>query len=80
MFPRLVNARHTSDYNLWLIFSDGKEGKIDLTEELYGEVFEPLKNVDLFKSFVLDLELNTLRWPTGADLSPEFLYSRMANV
>jgi Protein of unknown function (DUF2442) len=80
MFPRLTNAKYTSDYHLWLTFSDGREGEIDLTEELWGEVFEPLKNIDLFKSFVLDLELNTLRWPTGADLAPEFLYSMVANV
>ncbi len=73
MFPRLTHAKHTSAYHLWLTFSDGKEGEIDLAEELWGEVFEPLKNIDVFKSFVLDLELNTLQWPTGADLAPELL-------
>ena len=80
MFPRLTNAKHTSDYHLWLTFSDGREGEIDLAEELWGEVFEPLKNLDLFKSFVLVLKINTLCWSTGADLAPEFLYSKVANI
>jgi hypothetical protein len=80
MFPRLTEAKYTSDYHLWLTFSDGREGEIDLAEELWGEVFEPLKNIDMFKSFVLDMELNTLCWSTGADLAPEFLYAKVANI
>jgi RiboL-PSP-HEPN len=33
-------------------------GAVELTDQALGDV-------DLFKSFILDLELNTLRWPTG---------------
>ena len=37
---------------------------------------EPLKDVELFKSFKLDDEFDTIVWATGADLAPEFLYER----
>jgi hypothetical protein len=46
---------------------------VDLSRELEGEVFEPLKDVGFFKSFRLDPELRTLVWPNGADFAPEFL-------
>lgn len=74
---RLVEARHVAQYTVWLRFSDGVEGEIDLRGELHGPVFEPLKNLDAFKAFILHPELHTLVWPNGADFSPEFLHGNI---
>ena len=41
---RVIEAKHVKDYVIWLRFQDGTEGEVDLKDELYGEVFEPLKN------------------------------------
>jgi hypothetical protein len=46
-----------------------------LTNELDGEVFEPLRDVEYFKTFKLHPELRTVVWPNGADFAPEFLRS-----
>lgn len=59
-----------------MTFDDGRVGVIDLEGELWGEVFEPLKDIDVFRRFCMDTELDTIVWPTGADLAPEFLYER----
>jgi len=72
--PYVVEARYVGGYTVWLKFSDGTEGEVDLASELWGEVFEPLKNPGYFKSFIVHPELGTLSWPNGADLAPEFLY------
>ena len=45
--------------------------------ELHGPVFEPLKDLDAFKAFILHPELHTLVWPNGADFSPEFLHGNI---
>ena len=74
---RVVEARHTRDYTLWLKFSDGLEGEIDLAAELDGEVFEPLRDPEVFKSFSVHSELGTVVWSNGADFAPEFLYDRV---
>lgn len=74
---RLIEARHVTQFTLWLRFSDGVEGEIDLKSELYGPMFEPLRNVDAFRAFSLHPELHTLVWPNGADLSPEFLHDNV---
>jgi hypothetical protein len=75
---KVIAARHVDGYVIWFRFSDGTEGEIDLSAELYGEVFEPLKNLDAFKRFFVNPEWGTIAWPNGADLAPEFLYSSIA--
>ena len=75
MIPRLSEAKYTAGYKTSLKFEDGAEGVIDLEEELWGEVFEPLKDKELFKQVRLDRGLNTICWDNGADFAPEFLYA-----
>ena len=70
---RLVDARHVHDFVLWLKFSDGAEGDLDLRAELDGPIFEPLTNIEFFKQVRIDPDLHTLVWPNGADFAPEFL-------
>ncbi len=78
MIPKLVSAEHVRGYTIRVEFADGLKADVDLGDELWGEVFEPLKDPDLFKAMRLDRELNTVVWPTGADLAPEFLYEKAA--
>jgi hypothetical protein len=77
MLPRLVSAEYMRDFTIHLRFSDGTEGDVDLRDELDGEVFSPLKDVEFFKRFRMNSELHTLDWPNGADFAPEFLYEKM---
>ena len=74
---RLVEATYVRDYVLWLRFDDGATGQVDLSDRLYGEVFEPLKSLEVFRSFEVHPELQALVWPNGADFAPEFLYDRV---
>jgi hypothetical protein len=75
--PRLVEARHVRDFVIWLRFSDGAEGEVDLAGELEGPVFEPLRDPSYFRLVTLNASLHTIAWPNGADLAPEFLYERV---
>lgn len=77
MLPRLEEARHVAGHTIWLRFSDGAEGEVDLSGELYGEIFEPLRAPEYFKSFRVHPELRTLVWANGADFAPEFLRSAL---
>lgn len=76
--PTLRVAEYIDAYRLRLTFSDGKVGELDLADELWGEMFEPLKDIELFKSFRIDQELGTVVWPNGADFAPEYLYQTAA--
>jgi hypothetical protein len=70
-------AKYLHDYVIWVRFSDGAEGEVDLAGELEGEVFGPLRDLKEFKSFRVDPELQAIVWSNGADLAPEFLYENM---
>jgi Protein of unknown function (DUF2442) len=77
MLPELRKAEYRHDYCIWLEFADGTKGEINLEEELWGEVFEPLRDRAVFQSFSLHPELETIVWPNGADFAPEFLYQKL---
>ncbi len=77
MILHVKEAKYLRDYVLWVRFNDGMEGEVDLEKELEGEVFGPLKEKELFKSFRVDPVLQTIVWPNGADFAPEFLYENI---
>jgi hypothetical protein len=69
----IKSAKYLSGYKLWIAFDDGTSGEVDLANELKGSMFEPLKDLAEFQNVSVDPELETIVWPNGADLAPEFL-------
>jgi hypothetical protein len=41
---------------------------------LDGEVFEPLRKIEFFRTARLNPDIDTVVWKNGADMSPDFLY------
>lgn len=70
----VLEARYLRDYIIWVRCRDGSAGEVDLGPELWGPVFEPLRDVEYFKTFEVHPELQTLVWPNGANFAPEFLH------
>lgn len=70
---KVEQVEYVSDYQLRLTFSDGLTGTVDLKDEIWGEVFEPLKDINYFKNFTQDRW--TIGWDCGADFAPEFLHA-----
>jgi len=62
-------------HRLWLRFSDGAAGEIDLGSQLTGPIFQPLRDPSAFAAVRVDPEIRTIAWPNGADFAPEFLRS-----
>jgi len=77
MISRIDEARYLDEFRIWLRFDDGAAGEVDLSQELSGPVFEPLRRVEFFRRFQLHPEFKTLVWPNGADFAPEFLRERL---
>lgn len=77
MILHVKEAKYLHDYVIWIKFNDGIEGEVDLEYELTGEIFGPLKDKNLFKSFKVDPMLETIVWENGADLAPEFLHDNV---
>lgn len=60
-------------YKLFVQFNNGISGEIDLTDVLWGEVFEPLHDQTLFMTAKQNAVMRTVVWDNGADFAPEFL-------
>jgi hypothetical protein len=74
MALHVIEVNHVGEYRLLLKFSNQQVREVDLADELYGEIFEPLKELAFFQQVFLNPETNTIEWPNGADFAPEFLY------
>lgn len=61
----VVEARHVRDDVLWLRFSDGLVGEVDLRGRLRGRVFEPLKEIAQFSQLRSSRRSRRLRVRTG---------------
>lgn len=68
------SASYAGDYKVRLTFEDGSVRVADLEPHLYGEIFEPLKDVEYFKTLRVEPNVDTIVWDNEADMSPDFLY------
>ena len=71
--PQVVEAHHISGFIVSARSDDGTEKYIDISQWFKGPVFEPLKDLKLFRKFFV--EAGTLAWPNGVDIAPEALYA-----
>ena len=53
----ITQASYLDGYRVEVVFNDGKKGIADLSDALTGKVFEPLKNIDVFSKFNVDVRI-----------------------
>ena len=73
MFLEVSKAEYLDNYRIKLTFNNGEIKIVDLQNELNGNVYEPLRQLNYFKRF--HVRYNTIEWANGADYAPEYLYS-----
>ncbi len=77
-FIHVREVRVVGPSQLWLRFSDGAAGTVDLIGELWGQAFEPLTDPAFFALAALDENAYTVCWPNRADFAPAFLRERLS--
>ena len=68
------DVQYYADYKLKLTFEDRIVKIVDLKPHLDGEIFEPLIDIEYFKSVRLNPDIDTVVWSNEADFSPDFLF------
>jgi hypothetical protein len=69
----VVGFQQVGVHTLVIEFDDGAVQSIDFSPVLYGKLFGPLRNPELFRQVRLDPESRTLVWPNDADFDPATL-------
>jgi hypothetical protein len=77
---RVKSFRHVAPYTLRIQFNDNTVRIIDFKPVLFGEIFEDLRDPELFKMVSIDKEAHTLIWPNGADFDPATLHDWHENL
>lgn len=71
---RIQSYEILAPYTLHIHFDDETEQVIDFLPILKGELYGPLRDLNLFNQVLIDLEVHTLVWPNGADFDPATLH------
>ena len=71
---RVRSFKIEAPYTLRVGFDDGSERVIDFRPVLAGELFGPLRDLEVFNRVQIDPEVHTLVWPNGADFDPATLH------
>ena len=74
MIIHVTEVNVVGPYSLELAFDDGTRKRVNLRQELYGPIFEPLRDPSYFAQARLDPNSRTVTWPNRADFAPDFLY------
>jgi hypothetical protein len=70
--PKVAAVEVRPPYGLRLTFDDGVTRDVDLADELWGPMFEPLRDPAFFARVAV--EHGTVVWPNGVDLDPLVLH------
>jgi len=76
MHSAVISVRANDDFSLSVAFDDGAEGMLDMKPYLNFGVFKKLNDPGEFKRVAFD----TVEWPCGADLDPEFVRAKCKSV
>ena len=77
---RIESVKPLTDYSVWIRFSDGTEGTVNLSDLKGRGVFSIWSDINCFNSVYIDSETNTLTWPGGIDLDPVMLYADIKGI
>ena len=73
----VTHAKTLPDYRLWVRFSDGMEGEVDLKDFIAADTRPIVASLlDPTKFSAISVDMDTVVWANGFDLAPEFLRTR----
>lgn len=75
---KIKEVKPLENCRIFIRFSDGKEGTVDLSDMKGKGVFTAWSDKDVFYAVKIDEESGTVVWPGGIDLCPDVLYSEVA--
>lgn len=72
---KITKVQVKQHYVLDVLFEDGIQGEISLSDRLFGPMFEPLRDPAFFARASVDA-FGAICWPNGADIAPDAIYAK----
>jgi len=70
----IVELRVLPDYQLYLRFADGVEGRVEMREQIFRDsagVFVSLRDPKVFADVFIDPDFGHAQWANGVDIAPD---------
>ena len=77
-FPWVIGLEARDKYKLWLRYSDGTEGVVDLSDMAHTELFADWQKPGTFEQVVIG-EYGEIFWTDDASLCADSLYLDLTN-
>lgn len=77
---RIVKVKVLGDYKLWIKFSDGVEGVVDLSKLVGKGIFKQWEDKRFFESVEINPQTGTLTWGKEIDICSDTLYGEILKV
>lgn len=74
---RPIDVKPLARYKIWVKFSDGAEGEVDLSPLMGKGVFARWKEKGNFEKVHIDAERGAVAWDNDIDLCPDTLYMQV---
>lgn len=75
MLEDVIELKVEESYRLWVKFSDGVNGIVDMSNDTFAGVFAPLKDPQFFKTAYI--EGGAVTWPNGVDIAPDAMHEEL---
>lgn len=77
---KIASIKIVAPYTLEIIFDDSEQRTINFRPILFGEMYAPLRDLNIFNQVKVDPEIHTVVWPNGADFDPATLREWDKNI
>ena len=74
MTPAAKRVQSLDDYVVFVEFENGENGSLDMKPFLNFGVFQKIKDPLIFNQ--VRVAFDTIEWPNGIDLDPDFVYMK----
>jgi hypothetical protein len=78
MYPSVIKVTVEKDYQEVVVFDNDELGVLDMKPYLNFGVFKKLADPAVFNA--IKVSFDTVEWPDGIDLDPEFVYEKCIRV
>jgi len=74
MYPSVTKAEPRGDYQIYVEFDNDECGVLDMKPYLNFGVFSRIRDKNVFSK--VRVSFDTIEWPGGIDLDPQFVYEK----
>ena len=80
MIAKPIIVKALNNCALWISYSDGTEGIVDVSAICEKGIFKSIKDIETFNKVYIDSETNAIAWSADLELCSDALYLKIKGL